>query len=506
MARKKNSECDVAARYRQLLQVTRFRPSEAGRTPTLAVEAASDRGRILFSNAFRRLQSKTQVFDQELNASVRTRLTHSLEVASVGRYIADVAAKEMLKRGWLGPLTDENTLELAGAVVTFVEVACLMHDLGNPPFGHFGESTMQTWFEDHRDRFRGRFPSKSRERFDHVYRDFLHFDGNPQGFRIAAKLQWVKDEFGYNLTHTQLAAMLKYPWSTERVGKKRDGRTIKKAGVFLSEADTLRGVHSALGMSEGARHPLAYLMEAADDISYCLSDIEDALEKNVIRGQDFVKWLRDKVKTEANESIKNILSRLPADVDSPLDNASSLAWYVRFRTDVTNTLVGEAAKLFIHHQADILDGSYFDLLDKSDTAGQLLGAVKGFSREFLYTSRVVRQRELLAFEVVTGILDRFGSLLDLPADQAYGLLTGQPVQNPEHVLAPTLCSFLGKKQLLAYRHAVDASRRTVSDRKEQEIAEWFARAHLLADYVSGMTDDYAIASFQRLYAGGPRYI
>ncbi|WP_075123019.1 dGTPase [Burkholderia paludis] len=506
MAQKKNTERDIATRYRQLLQVSRFRHTTADRKPTLAVEAASDRGRILFSNAFRRLQSKTQVFDQELNASVRTRLTHSLEVAAVGHYIADIAAKKMLKRGWLGPLSDESTLELAGAIVTFVEVACLMHDLGNPPFGHFGECTIQTWFENHRDKFRDRFPTGSRKRFEHLYRDFQHFDGNPQGFRIATKLQWVKDQFGYNLTHTQLAAMLKYPWTTEHIGKKRDGRMIKKSGVFLSEADTLSGVHSALGMSEGTRHPLAYLMEAADDISYCLSDIEDALEKNIIRGQDFVKWLKRKTDPEANTTIKAILLRLPDDVDSPQENTSSLAWYVTFRTTVTNALVNEGARLFIRHQQAILDGTYFDLLDKSDTADQLLGAVKGFSREYLYTSRVVRQREILAYEVVTGLLDRFGILLDLRADQACDLLKGQPVANLEHVLAPTLCSFLGKKQILAYRHAVDTNPGTVSDPAEREIAEWFARAHLLADYVSGMTDDYAIASFQRLYTGGSRYI
>ncbi len=504
MVRKRTSEGEVAARYRQLLQVTRIRSSGADRIPSLTLEAASDRGRILFSNVFRRLQSKTQVFDQELNASVRTRLTHSLEVASVGRYIAELATKDMLESGLLGCSHENSTLELAASIVTFVEVACLMHDLGNPPFGHFGESTIQTWFESHRENFRARFSKTSSKDFNLLYRDLQHFDGNPQGFRIATKLQWVKDEFGYNLTHTQLAAMLKYPWTPELVGEERDGRKIKKAGVFLSEADTLRRVHSALGMSDGTRHPLAYLMEAADDISYCLSDIEDALEKDVVRGQDFVRWLRDEIGPKPTTTVEKILSGLAPDVDVPTDKASSLAWYVQFRTNVTNTLVSEAAELFIQHQTKILGGSYFDLLDESKAAKQLLGAVKSFSTEYLYTSRVVRQRELLAFEVLTGILDRFSPLLDLPSDQAYGLLTGKLVKTPKHVLAPTLYSFLGKKHLLAYQHAVLASRKTTSDPKKQEIAEWFARAHLLVDYVSGMTDDYATASFQRLYAGGPR--
>ncbi|GLQ91272.1 dGTPase [Dyella acidisoli] len=504
MARaKKNPEQDIAARYQKLLQVTRFRPSQSNRNQTLSIEAASDRGRILFSNAFRRLQSKTQVFDQELNASVRTRLTHSLEVASVGRYLADVAAREMLKKGWLGPLGNEETLDVSSAVVTFVEVACLMHDLGNPPFGHFGESTLQAWFENHQDKFCAKFSKNKRTKFESLYRDFRHFDGNPQGFRIATKLQWVKDEHGYNLTHTQLAAMLKYPWTPDHVGQKRDGKTIKKAGAFYSEEEVIKGVYSALEMNVGTRHPLAYLMEASDDISYCLSDIEDAFEKNVIRGHDFVDWLRKKLGGTTSGAVSKILSNLPEDADATVENESRFAWYVKFRTDVTNTLVNEAANLFIQHQEDILKGLYFDLLDRCDTAKQILGAVKDFSTEHLYTSRVVRQRELLAFEVITGILDRFGALLDLPSNQAYELITGKHVKNPEHILAPTLCSFLGKKQVLAYRYATDVNSGTS---EEREFGEWFARTHLLVDYVSGMTDDYAIASFQRLYAGGPRYI
>lgn len=505
--RKKKSELDIAARYMQLLKVSRFRESKADRIPTLSLEAASDRGRIIFSNAFRRLQSKTQVFDQEWNASVRTRLTHSLEVATVGRYIAEVAAKDLLENGWLGALNKPSTLDSADAVVTIVEVACLIHDLGNPPFGHFGESMIQAWFEKGEDKFRARFPKARHKAFAHLYLDFKYFDGNPQGFRMATKLQWVNDEVGYNLTHTQLAAMLKYPWTTDQVGSTRNGKTAKKAGVFQSEANTLQGIRKALAMRDGARHPLAYLMEAADDISYCLSDIEDAFEKKVVTGDDFIRWLRAHLDKSDDAIVKAIVHALPGGADDTPDNAPSLSWYVKFRTDMTNALVRAGAKLFIEHQADILDGSHFDLLDKSEAAKQLLGAVKTFSAKYLYTSPIVRQRELVAFEVVSGILDRFGILLDLGTTDAYDLLTGKQVNlDPEHRLAPTLYSFLGGKQLRAYRHTVDTGRSLTSDTKEQELLEWIARAHLLADFVCGMTDDYAIVTFQRLYAGGLRHI
>ena len=306
---KKRAKNDHASRYSELLGVGRFRKSEAGRVPTLSIEAASDRGRLLFSNAFRRLHSKTQVFDQESNASVRTRLTHSLEVATIGRYIAEVAAKEMSRQGWLGSTDDPKTPDAAAALVTFVEVACLMHDLGNPPFGHFGEETIQTWFGKWEDKYRGRFHKSVRRDFDRLYQDFLYFDGNPQGFRMATRLQWIKDEFGYNLTFTQLAATLKYPWTPGSVGQTKDGRLVKKAGVFNSEMDVLCGLQSELRLEEGARHPLAYLMEAADDISYCLSDIEDALEKKVIRGQDFVTWMRGRLIGNKNAIVQKVLTK-----------------------------------------------------------------------------------------------------------------------------------------------------------------------------------------------------
>ncbi len=322
-----------------------------------------------------------------------------------------------------------------------------MHDVGNPPFGHFGEKTIQSWFERNNEKYRARFSQTVRKSFDRSYLDFEQFDGNPQGFRMATKLQWVNDEFGYNLTHTQLAAMLKYPWATDKVGRMRGDRKIKKAGVFLTEADRLATTLAALSMAEDARHPLAYLMEAADDISYCLSDIEDAFEKNVVRGEDFVRWMDSTAGKSKNKVVLSILRELPRKADDLRANASVLAWYVKFRTDMTNELVRQTADLFVEHQKEILRGSYFDLLDKSEAAKVLLDAVKAFSAQNLYTSRIVRQRELVGFEVLSGILDRFGLLLDLPSVDAHELLSGKsPRLDSQFRLAPTLYSFLSPKQ------------------------------------------------------------
>ncbi len=223
--------------YQTLLTPARRRPSTVPEQRSLAAEAASDRGRVLFSTGFRRLQSKTQVFPQEWNAAVRTRLTHSLEVASIGRYLAEGISDQLIEDGFLGKIGELETTHRANAFISFVEVSCLMHDLGNPPFGHFGEKCIQEWFAKRQKTVKERFADK--QEFDTRYEDFLRFDGNPQGFRLATRLQWVNDAFGYNLTYSQLAATLKYPWTPERIGTEKDSVIIKKAGVFHSEAAIL---------------------------------------------------------------------------------------------------------------------------------------------------------------------------------------------------------------------------------------------------------------------------
>lgn len=186
--------------YETLLSDIRRRKSNGPKNRSLAMHAASDRGRVLFSTGFRRLQSKTQVFPQEWNAAVRTRLTHSLEVASIGRYAAEGISEKLLNAGLLGDLSKADTHQRASAFITFVEVACFMHDLGNPPFGHFGEASIREWFLKKEKIFREKVAVEVQDEFDNLYQDFSSFDGNPQGFRLATRLQWVNDEFGYNLT------------------------------------------------------------------------------------------------------------------------------------------------------------------------------------------------------------------------------------------------------------------------------------------------------------------
>ncbi len=270
--------------YRNILTAKRLRQSDVDGRSVVA-EAESDRGRVLFCAAFRRLQQKAQVFSMEPNAAVRSRLTHSLEVSQLGRYIADQICESLNAGG----MTAQEQI----AFVTFVETACLMHDIGNPPFGHFGEAAIKKWFSDKGEGcvqraiklVRGNVGSGDPRLIDAVA-DFREFDGNPQGLRIVTRLQWNADEYGLNLTKTSLAAFLKY---IRCAGERRDGRFNKKAGYFRSEKEIVSSLWSEFGYESPQRFPLAYIMEAADDIAYCISDLEDSVEKGLIQQTDALK-------------------------------------------------------------------------------------------------------------------------------------------------------------------------------------------------------------------------
>jgi dGTPase len=225
--------------YERLLSGRRQRPSRVkGRT--LEEEADADRGRILFCAPFRRLQNKAQVFSLETNAAVRSRLTHSLEVSSIGRYVGQQALKAFTD----GELAELGLIDKQRAFITFVETACLLHDLGNPPFGHFGEIAISDWFHLQASALKpSGIGGDKLHQWEKYYADFQHFDGNPQGFRICTKLQPPEtgDLFGLNLTATTLASTVKYPWASDCV----DSRT-KKPGFFHTEQGAIKWIREIL--------------------------------------------------------------------------------------------------------------------------------------------------------------------------------------------------------------------------------------------------------------------
>ena len=241
-------------------------PEELGRSPF-----HKDHDRIIFSGAFRRLGRKTQVHPVTSNDHIHTRLTHSLEVSCVGRSLGMRVGETL--RSALPEWCDPADLGMV------VQSACLAHDIGNPPFGHSGEDAIRNWFQQAADRCWLDDMSEAERR------DFLSFEGNAQGFRVLTQLEYHQFDGGTRLTHATLGTFLKYPWTARHADSL--GYKKHKFGCYQSELPLLQGIAQKLGLPQlederWARHPLVYLMEAADDICYALIDLEDGLEMDLL--------------------------------------------------------------------------------------------------------------------------------------------------------------------------------------------------------------------------------
>ena len=415
----------------RLIQGDTLRPASAGaRSPLIASE--SDKGRIVNSAAFRRLQQKAQVFPLDPNAAVRTRLTHSIEVSQLGRYLVQKVIEKL-------DANNTSYSELA-SVVNVVENACLLHDIGNPPFGHLGEAAIREWFADNKQ-------SAS---------DLASFDGNPQGFRLISLLSG-KDSYGMNLTCSLLLSTIKYPWT--RAQKPTDQ---KKIGIFDMEWPVYEAACQRLSWQEGKRFPFVLLMEAADDIAYSMSDLEDGLEKKIIRIEDLKavfggKWFKS-------------LNVHPI---------------VAFKTSITNRAVDAAAHAFTVNIADILAGNKVRLLPKDSEMGDLLDQVKAFARREIYSHPSAERVELAGRNVIGGLLSHFKLLLDLEEDEFAALVKGDAkvrYGRDFHVRLLRLVPTSYKEKYLM----------------ESRGSETARRAHLIVDFVVGMTDHYALETFQVL--------
>lgn len=414
---------------------------------------------------------KAQVFPLEDNAAVRSRLTHSLEVADIGREIA----RTLTKTGVLRELDNE----LKEPFVDIVETACLMHDIGNPPFGHFGEEAIKRWFKQNGEES---YHSATKENDWSTFckqdaADFLNFDGNPQGFRIVSKFQYGKA--GMNLTYSQLLAGVKYPTVASDVNPLVPLK--KKAGFFSTEADLVSKIHKSLVMEPDCRHPLSYIMEAADDIAYCISDLEDGFEKGLLRLEDISESLKDPWRnTEFFEII-------PAKWGT--QRLEHVTAFLQFKTAYARAMTTAANTRYEQQHEEILKGTLSELFPESGNERKVLKALKDLARKSLFTNESVENLELAGFSVISGLLNHYKALLDLSMERFDEILQGTWAKKNLDVEA-RLFNRLPKKHVYVYE---GARGRDISKAKE-----WILRAHLITDYISGMTDRFAVDTFQRL--------
>jgi dGTPase len=408
-------------------------------------EYLRDWDRIVYSSAFRRMQDKTQVFPLAESDYVRTRLTHSIEVSSVGRSLGTLCGEFILA----------NVRELSMVAQDFgsiVAAACLAHDIGNPPFGHSGEDAIQSWFALHGQDYLVELSDS--EKFD-----LLNFEGNAQGFRLITRLQSSINRGGFQLTYAVLATYSKYPRGSIISSSTAGYVSEKKFGYCSQDAENFKAIANGTGLiskSDGAyvRHPLAFLMEAADDICYGIVDLEDGHRLGRVTF------------TEAHDLLWPIAfphGQKPSESYTWIDDDAGKIEYLRARA--IGNLIRATVEVFKEKYTEIMLGRF-----ESDLVGQCkfssaLEKILALSRSKIYTTPTVLQIESAGFEILGGLLGKF-----VPA-----------------LLTPTKARSKAHKKLVQIVPKQFATEGAVYDKLLG-----------VTDYISGMTDSFALTLFRRL--------
>ena len=411
-------------------------------------EFKRDYDRLIFSSAFRRLQNKTQVFPLPGSIFVHNRLTHSLEVASVGMSIGnDISRRVIQKR----PELKDTLVEEIG---TIVSAACLAHDLGNPPFGHSGEKAIQTFFSEGPGQ---KIKSMVSSEF---WDDITHFEGNANAFRILTHRFKGRRQGGFVMTYSMLASIVKYPFASCLAGNHG------KFGFFASETESYRKIADELGIFcksapgeplKYARHPLVYMVEADDDICYEIMDIEDSHKLKILSFAETEHLLLSFFDEDIQQKIRQRI------IDEELTDENEKVVYMR--ASVIGKLENECVAAFLAHEEEILAGTFEGcLIDHiSERQKKAYKECEKISYSKIYQSKPVLDIELSGYQIMATLMEVFI----------------EAAVNPSRFYS---------KQLL----------RRVSSQYDIENENLEERIMAVIDYISGMTDIYALDIYQKI--------
>lgn len=456
-------------KWSHLLNPNRHRPSTA--LSDFRNEFERDYDRVVFSTPLRRLQDKTQVFPLEQHDAIRTRLTHTIEVSTVARTITQNVTDELVRQR---ELSAKEAIKAQAIAAT----CGLVHDLGNPPFGHAGEQAIRDWFEETLSHDRKLLRTLGGKKSQYA-RDFLAFDGNAQTIRLLCRLQVFGHRSGLNLTFGTLSAALKYVSGSHQIRDDLHERT--KTGYFAAEQDLINQVQEKT-KTGNSRNPLTYLVEAADDIVFRTVDLEDGIKKGVLRWELLEKCLRSKgdsfVSQVCDESVRLAKAALPD--DETFEETHGLA----FRIAAIRAMVPAAAQAFKNNYDSIMNGTYHRELLTSSKAAKLIEACKHVAKSRVYPTVQVLRLEIMGRNVVHGLLDLLweGAKNFRLRDSKGWNLSLFPYKTYRLVSAN-------------YRKIFEEERRT---RKHPEN---YLRLRLITDQVAGMTDTFACTVHRQLTNG-----
>ncbi len=442
--------------WQHLLSRARLGSSEPPKASFARTDFQRDFDRVVFSSAFRRMQDKTQVFPLSKVDYVRTRLTHSLEASSIGRSLGTLVGEQVIARHGL----DQFEAADFGGIIA---AACLAHDIGNPPFGHSGEDAIRNWAQTapYGARRVAMLSGSERE-------DFLSFEGNAQGFRIITRLQNPDNPGGLQLTCATLAAFTKYPRESFLGGSRFDGVSAKKQGFTAADRTAFETVAAAVGLiardthhAMWCRHPLAFLVEAADDISYRVIDIEDGYRLGHFSYQE----------------VLDLFWPLISDPDRQrprLEHIKDAKNRVEFlRAKVINEIINQVVTCFLDNEAEILAGRFDIPLLEELPLRSSLDALIDSARQRIYCAPEVVSIQAAGFQVVSDLLERFAEVVDDVAEH------GERASSRSRMLIRLVPEqFIGPDNVPA--------------------EDPYQRLLLLTDFVSGMTDSYAVSLYKKV--------
>lgn len=431
--------------WNQLLSGKRFGMEEYHERKHERTDFQRDYDRLIFSSPFRRLQNKTQVFPLPGSIFVHNRLTHSLEVSCVGRSLGNNVSKELAKRYPDGSI---NFPEMG----SIVSAACLAHDMGNPPFGHSGERAISAYFSEGNGKELKERILEEGGRYD----DFLRFEGNANAMRLLTHQFVGRRKGGFALTYSTLAAIVKYPYASVHAGKKG------KFGFFQSEEETYLRIARELGIglspedeNKFIRYPLVYLVEAADDICYQIMDIEDACKLHILTTEEAIGLLLNFFEDDRLNHIIRVMKMVD-------DTNEQIAY---LRSCIIGLLVDECSRIFLDNETGILDGTYnTPLIDNiSDQARNAYTTCSATAYKKIYRAKEVLDIELAGYHIFSHLID---SLTEAVTNQshAYSKLLLQRIPEQYDTNAPTT----------------------------------YGKLQCVLDYISGMTDVYALDLYRKI--------
>lgn len=457
-----------------LLEEKRFRPKSETIKSDGRNTFENDYGRLISSSPIRRLQDKTQVFPLEESDYIRTRLTHSLEVSYLASSIGQSIENLLIDKKELDP-------KLKGNLSSLLRVGGLVHDLGNPPFGHFGEEAIKKFFEKYFQRNDDSTLSKIEQE------DFKNFDGNVQTLRILSKLYYFGDEYGYNLNYSSLASIIKYPSNSVEGNKKfisaiefeklkQEGKSNftyeiskKKFGYFQTEKHTFSEINQYLQLGN-RRHPVVYLLEAADDIAYSAADIEDGIKLGKINLNDIEKVFSDHL----NENKDVVLKKLHNLRNDNSINYDTSLIVQRFRIFTQQMMIDGIVKSFNDEYENIMEGKLENEIIDISSAKDIRKAYKNL-QYIIFDDRSILKKEVAGWEAIYGLLEIFVEA------------------SKSKLFNPT-----GNNRESRLYKIISSSHKKVFEDVEAYPNDEYKKLQLIVDFISGMTDRYAIRLFQEL--------